>query len=148
MEQTELQTSLRKRINGTVIVLALVILVQGYSRTLLDYRYVLSSSIPLILGFAVVPLIGAAILSTRFVRPGAILLLGVLWAEICLTVAARFDGPMIYMGKEPSVLWRILYECAFGVALILESAASWYVIRLMREIHKKSPSRPSPPPGQ
>jgi len=137
MEQTELQTSLRKTINGIVVVHALVVLVQGYSRTVLDYRYVLSSSIPIVLGFAVVPLIAAAILSTKFVRQGAIILLGVLWAEICLTIASRFNGPMIYMGKEPSFLWRILFEGAFGLALILEAAGSWYVIRLMRELHKK-----------
>jgi hypothetical protein len=98
---------------------------------------VLSDYVPILLIFCLAHLVAAFFLFTQSARQGAILLLGIIPAELIYTLYMRFTAPVPFTVQEPAFLWKIIYEGSFGIALVLEVIVSWITFRFLQEIHKQ-----------
>jgi hypothetical protein len=108
-----------------------------YAHQKTDLLYDISSQLPYIFLFCLVPIIFGFILLTRYVRQGAIVLLGILPAALVNNIASRFTGLPPFVMQEPALIWKVLYEGAFGLILVSEVVGSWLTFKLLQEIHKK-----------
>ncbi|MCX6122974.1 MAG: hypothetical protein NTX44_15285 [Ignavibacteriales bacterium] len=107
----------------------------NYAHGKIDLLYVLTDYMPIFLILCLAPLAAVLFLSTPSARQGAVVLLGILPAELIYNIYTRFSAPVPYSVEEPALLWKILYESSFGIVLVLEVIAFWLTFRLLQEIH-------------
>jgi hypothetical protein len=138
MVQTEKTQQLAKQGLTLISVHTATYVLCHYTHGKLDVLYSLTEYTPILLIFCFAPLAAALFLSTQSARQGAVILLGVLPAELIYNIYSRFTALPSYSIEQPSLLWKILYEGAFGITLVLEVIAFWVTLKLLREIHKQS----------
>jgi hypothetical protein len=99
--------------------------------------YLLTGNIPILLIFCFVPLAAVLFLSTQSARQGAVVLLGILPAELICNIVIRFTVSAPFSVQKSAIIWKIIYEGSFGIVLVLEVIAIWLTFKLLREIHKQ-----------
>ncbi len=137
MIQTERIRLLAKQVMYLVSAHTAIYVLNYYAHGKIDLLYALSDYVPILLTFCIVPLAAALFLFTPSARQGAIVLLGILPAELIYNVYTRFIASAPFSVLEPALIWRILYEGAFGIVLVLEVITFWLTFNLLREIHKQ-----------
>jgi hypothetical protein len=100
---------------------------------------------PILLIFCFTPLAAVLFLSSQSARQGAIVLLGILPAELIYNIITRFTASALSGVQEPALIWKILYEGSFGIVLVLEVIVFWLTFELLREIHKQLDVLPKNP---
>jgi hypothetical protein len=146
MVLTESIRSLAKQVTFVISVHTAMLVINSYARENIDLIYSLTPYMPILFLFCLAPLIAVLFLSTQAARQGAIVLLGILPAELIYNIVARFMALPPMTQQEPTIIWKILYEGSFGLTLVLEVIAFWLTLKLLREIHRQmnSPTEDSP----
>lgn len=137
MVLTEKIRSLGKQMALIILTHTLLLLVYTYAHAKIDLFYLMSLYYPSLALLLLAPIIAAFFLSNRFVRQGAVALLGILPAEIISNIVTRFYTPSLIVGWKFSSVWRIVYEGSFGIVLILEVIGFWLSLKILREIYKQ-----------
>jgi hypothetical protein len=137
MVMTEKIRSLTKQIMVVISAHTILFMVFSYAHEKIDLLYEIKVYMPILAIFCLLPLILVFILSTKYARQGAILLLGILPAAIIYNIVNRFTALPFYTNLEPALIWKILYEGAFGLVLVLEVIGCWLTLRSLQEIHKQ-----------
>jgi hypothetical protein len=127
--------SLAKYILYLISAHTVLLYVYGYAHEKIDMYYQLGAFTPLLLLFCLAPLLAAFLLTTQSVRQGAILLLGILPAELIYHIVARFSGMPPLARQDPSFVWKILYEGSFGLLLALEVIGFWMTLKVLKDVH-------------
>ena len=139
--QTEPIRSLAKQILYLISAHTVFLYFYGYAHERIDMYYQLSLFTPQLLLFCLAPLLAAFLLSTQSARQGAVLLLGILPAELIYHIVARFTGMPPLARQDPALIWKILYEASFGLVLALEVIGFWMALKVIKEIHIQIGSR-------
>ena len=137
MVQTEKTLSLAKQTLYLVSAHTAIFVFLNYCHGKIDQLFFLMSHTPIILIFCLAPLAAVLFLSTQSARQGAVILLGILPAELIYNVYVRFTASKPFNVLEPALVWKILYEGSFGAVLVLEVISFWVTFKLLREIHKQ-----------
>jgi len=137
MMQTEKTSLLAKRVIYLVSVHTAIYVLYNYVHGKIDMLYSLTDYTPVLLIFCFAPLAAALFLSTQSARQGAVVLLGILPAELIYNVYTRFTASNPFSIQEPELVWKIVYEGSFGIVLILEVITFWLALKLLMEIHKQ-----------
>ena len=137
MVQTEKTRTLAKQITYLISAHTAIFVLYNYAHGKIDQLYLLTEYMPILLIFCLVPLVAVLFLSTQSARQGAVVLLGMLPAELIYNIFTRFTAPAPYNILEPALIWKILYEGSFGIVLVLEVIAFWLTFKLLQEIHKQ-----------
>jgi hypothetical protein len=138
MEQVEPNKSLVKQMVYIISVHTVLLVVYNYTHERIDMYFSFQTYYLILLLLCAVPVITVLMLSTRVARQGAIMLLGILPAEMIYIVYSRFSALPPLARQEPSLVWKILYEGSFGSILLLEAIAFWLSLRLLQEMHKQT----------
>ena len=136
MIQTEKIQSLAKQAIYLVSAHTTMFILYYYAHGKVDMLYFLMDDMPIMLLFCIVPLAAVLFLTTQSARQGAVVLLGILPAELIYNIVKRFTGSALFSVQGPAFLWKILYEGSFGIVLVLEVIAFWLTFKLLREIHR------------
>jgi hypothetical protein len=121
-----------------------------YAHGKIDMLYTLGEYTPILLILCFAPFAAVVFLSTESARQGAVVLLGILPAELIYNIYTRFTDLVPSNVQEPTFIWKILYEGSFGIMLVLEVIAFWLTFKLLQLIHKQlsvsseSPSQAGP----
>jgi hypothetical protein len=137
MIQTERIRLLAKQATYLVSVHTAIYILYNYAHGKIDMLYLLGEYMPILLIFCFTPLAAVLFLSTRSARQGAIVLLGILPAELIYNIITRFTASALSGVQEPALIWKILFEGSFGIVLVLEVIVFWLTFKLLREIHKQ-----------
>jgi hypothetical protein len=137
MVQTEKTRLLAKQVTYLVSAHTAIFVLYYYAHGKLDQLFVLTEYTPILLIFCLVPLAAALFLSLPSARQGAVILLGILPAQLIYNILTRFTASLPYSVQEPALIWKVLYEGSFGIVLVLEVIASWLTFKLLQEIHKQ-----------
>jgi hypothetical protein len=137
MIQTEKTRLLAKQAMYLVSAHTAIYILYHYAHGKLDQLYVLTEYTPILLIFCLVPLSAVLFLFTQSARQGAVVLLGILPAELVYNIITRFTASKPYNVLKPAFIWRILYEGSFGIMLVLEVITFWLTFKLLKEIHKQ-----------
>jgi hypothetical protein len=140
MVQTEKTRSLAKQALYWISAHTAFFVLYYYAHGKLDLLYSLTENTPLFIIICFAPLAASLFLSTPSARPGAVILLGLMPAELIYNILARFTPSMVYNILEPSLLWKIIYEGSFGLVLVIEAITTWLAYKFLREIYKQSNS--------
>ncbi len=124
-----------------VVAHAFSLLVCSLAHERLDFLYSISLYFPLLAPLILGPIIIGFFLPTRFVRQASIALIGILPAEAVYLISDHFGTPPRIVQIEYSAMWKIIYEGAFGVTLMLEAIGFWLAIKILLELHKQLPPR-------
>jgi len=116
-----------------------------YAHGKLDMLFDLTTQTPILLIFCFAPLAAVLFLSTSSARQGAVVLLGVLPAELIYNIVTRFTASTSFSALVPSAFWNIMYEGSFGLVLVIEVVASWMTFKVLQEIHKQLNTPPENP---
>jgi hypothetical protein len=137
MVQTEKTQLLAKQIMYLVTAHTAIFVLYNYVHGKIDLLYLLTNYTPILLIFCLAPFAGVLFLFTPSARQGAVVLLGILPAELIYNIYTRFTASAPYRVQEPAFIWKILYEGSFGIVMVLEVIAFWLTFKLLREIHKQ-----------
>jgi hypothetical protein len=137
MIQTEKIRLLAKQATYLVSVHTAIYILYNYAHGKIDMLYLLGEYMPILLIFCFTPLAAVLFLSSQSARQGAIVLLGILPAELIYNIVTRFTASAPLSIWQPALIWKILYEGSFGIVLVLEVIAFWLTFKLLREIHKQ-----------
>jgi hypothetical protein len=137
MVQTEKTRLLAKQSLYLISAHTAIYVLYHYTHGKIDVLYTLTQYTPIVLIFCFAPFAAVLFLSTQSARQGAVVLLGVLPAELIYNIYTRFTALPEYSIEQPSLLWKVLYEGSFGITLVLEVIAFWVTFKLLREIHKQ-----------
>ncbi len=137
MIRSEKMHSLAKKVTTLVVIHAAVYIMYAYCHGKIDDLYLFTEYLPITFIFCLAPLATAFFLSTDSARSGAVLLLGILPAELFFNISSRFAAQPPYAFQEPALIWRILYEGSYGGILVLEVIAFWLTLKLLLEIHQR-----------
>ncbi len=145
MVLTENIRVLAKRTMFVISAHTVLLVVCCYIHEKIDLFYAITAFTPLLLLLCLIPLVAAFFLSTKSARQAAIVLLGVLPAELIYNIITRFTALPPITGYKPAFIWKILYEGSYGLVLVLEVIGSWLTLKLLQEIHKQinSPTKSS-----
>ena len=135
MVLTESIRSLAKQAMFVISAHTALLIINSYAHEKIDLIYALTPYMPLLLFLCVAPLVVVFVLSTQFARQGAVVLLGILPAVLIYNLVTRFMALPPMTQQEPSLIWKILYEGSFGLALVSEVIAFWLTFKLLQEIH-------------
>ena len=137
MMLTEEIQSLTRKTMSVVSLHGIMLIVFSIAHEEIDLMYQVSAYLFLLILLVTLPIVIVFLLSTRYARQGAIVLLGILMAELASNIFTRFSVlPMVVMEK-PKLIWRIIYEGSFGLVLILEVIGCWLAIKVLQEVHKQ-----------
>jgi hypothetical protein len=136
MEQTEKTNLFAKQVLYLISAHSIIYLLYHYAHGKIDVLYALTESMPVFFILCCVPLMSVIFLFMRMARQGAIILLGILPAELIYNIYTRFTSLEPMYPQKPAVIWKMLFEGSFGMVLILEVVAFWITVNLLREIHK------------
>jgi hypothetical protein len=136
MAQTEKTTLLAKQALTLISAHSVLYLLYHYAHGKVDMLYALTESMPLLLILCCAPLAAVALLSTRMARQGAVMLLGILPAELLYNLYTRFTPLELTNLQKPALIWKILFEGSFGTVLVLEVVAFWITVNVWREVQK------------
>ena len=145
MVQTEKTRFLAKQVLYIISAHTAFYVLYNYAHGKIDLFYALRENTPILLTFCFIPFAAVLFLSTQSIRQGAIVLLGVLPAELICNIYTRFTASTSYSIQEPALIWKILYEGSFGIVLVLDVIAFWLTFKLLREIHKQLDVLPKNP---
>jgi uncharacterized membrane protein len=137
MIQTKKTRLLAKQATYLITAHTAIYVLYNYAHGMIDELYHLTDYMPIFLIFCIAPLAAVLFLSTPSARQGAVVLLGVLPAELIFNIYTRFMGLAPFTIQEPSLIWKILYEGSFGIMLVLEVIVFWLTFKFLREIHKQ-----------
>jgi hypothetical protein len=140
MGQTENTRLLAKQATYLISAHTAIFFLYHYAHEKIDLLYVLTDYLPILFILCLAPLAAVLFLSTPAARQGAVVLLGILPAELIYNIITRFTALAPYSVQQPALIWKILYEGSFGIMLILEVITSWITLKLLREIHKQMSS--------
>ena len=129
--------SMAKKISTIVVAHAAIYILYTYCHGKIDELFLLTEYLPISFIFCLAPLATAFFLSTDSARYGAVLLLGILPAELFFNVSSRFSAQPPFTIQEPALIWRILYEGSYGGILVLEVLAFWLTLKLLQELHQQ-----------
>jgi uncharacterized integral membrane protein len=135
--QTEKTQLLAKQITYLISVHTVILVLYNYTHGKIDLLFALMDYTPILLIFCLAPLAGALFLFTQSARQGAIVLLGILPAELIYNIYTRFTASAPYNILEPVLIWKILYEGSFGIVMVLEVIAFCLTFKMLQEIHKQ-----------
>jgi len=136
MEQTEKTNLFAKQVLYLISAHSIIYLLYHYAHGKIDVLYALTESMPVLFILCCVPLVAVIFLFMQTARQGAIILLGILPAELIYNIYTRFTSLEPMNPQKPAFIWKMLFEGSFGMALILEVVAFWITVKLLREIHK------------
>ena len=136
MVQTEKTGLLSKQALYLISAHSIIYLLYHYAHGKIDILYALTASMPILFILCCVPLVAVIFLFMQMARQGAIILLGILPAELIYNIYTRFTSLEPMNPQKPAFIWKMLFEGSFGVVLILEVVAFWITVNLLREIHK------------
>jgi hypothetical protein len=134
---TDSLRSQAKQILYTITAHTVLLILYNYAYEKIDLTHAFTAYLPIIILFCLAPLAAAFFLSTQSAHQGAVIVLGVLPAELIFNILTRFTAPPPFTPQEPAFLWKILYEGSFGFVLILEVAGFWLTFKFLREIHRQ-----------
>ncbi len=117
-----------------------LLVINAYAHQRIDVFFSIIPYFSLLVFFCLGPLAVTMLLSTRFTRQAAVVLLGALPAILVYNIVARFTALPMFYYQEPSLSWKIIYEGSYGLILILEVISVWLTFKLLQEIHKKMDS--------
>ncbi|MGD1044854.1 MAG: hypothetical protein ABR936_05945 [Bacteroidota bacterium] len=137
MVQTEKTRLLAKQATYLISTHTAIFVLYNYAHGKIDLFYVLTEYTPILLIFCFAPLAAVLFLFTQSARQGAVVVLGILPAELIYNIYTRFTALAPFRVQEPALIWKILYEGSFGIVLVLEVIAFWVTLKLLREIHKQ-----------
>jgi hypothetical protein len=137
MVQTEKTRVLAQQIIYLVSAHTAIFVLYNYAHAKIDQLYLLTEYTPILLIFCLAPLAASLFLFMQSARQGAVVLLGMLPAELIYNIVTRFTPIVPYSVQEPALIWKILYEGSFGIVLVLEVITVWLTFKLLREIHKQ-----------
>ena len=138
MVQTESIRSLAKQTTYVVSAYTVLLVFSSYAHEKADLFYALTAYTPILLLFCLSPLVAVFFLSTQSARQGAVVLLGIMPAELIYNLISKFKlSPPSIMQASASLIWKILYQGSFGLALVLDVIGCWLTIKLLREIHRQ-----------
>jgi hypothetical protein len=146
MVLTESIRSLAKQAMFVILAHTALLLINSYAHGKIDLIYSMTPYMSLFLFFCLAPLVVVFFLQTQYARQGAIVLLGILLAELIYNIFTRITALPPLSHQEPSLIWQILFEGSFGLVLILEVISFWLTIKLLQEIHRQTgtPTENSP----
>jgi hypothetical protein len=145
MVHTEKTRLIAKQATYIITAHTAIYILYNYTHGKLDELFFMTEYMPIIIIFCLAPLAVVLFLSTPSARQGAVILLGILPAELIYNIYARFTALPSFSVNEPALIWKILYEGSFGVLLVLEVAAFWLTLTLLREIYKQMEAPPTNP---
>jgi hypothetical protein len=137
MVQTEKTRFLAKQVLYIISAHTAFYVLYNYAHGKIDLFYTLREYTPILLILCFTPFAAVLFLSTQSARQGAVVLLGVLPAELIYNIYTRFTSIAPLRVQPPSVIWKILYEGSFGIILVLEVIAFWLTFKLLQVIHKQ-----------
>jgi hypothetical protein len=137
MVQTEKTRLLVKQALYIISAHTAIYILYNYAHGKIDLFYALGEYTPILLIFCFIPFAAVLFLSTQSARQGAVVLLGILPAELIYNIYTRFIAFAPFGVQKPALIWKILYEGSFGILLVLEVIAFWVTFKLLREIHKQ-----------
>ena len=137
MVQTEKTRLLAKQTTYLISAHTAIFVLYYYAHGKIDLLFALTDYTPILLIFCLVPLVAVLFFSTQSVRQWAIVLLGVLPAELICNIYLRFTTSASYNVLAPALIWKILYEGSFGIVLVLEVIAFYLTFKMLQEIHKQ-----------
>ena len=137
MMQTEKTRAIAKQAAYLITAHTAIYILYNYTHGKIDELYLLTDYMPIFLIFCLVPLASVLFLSTQSARQGAVILLGVLPAELVYNIYTRFAALPPFTIQEPPLIWKICYEGSFGVMLVLEVITFWLTFKFLQEIHKQ-----------
>ena len=137
MIQTEKTRALAKQAMYLVSAHTAIFVLYNYTHGKIDQLYLWTEYTPILLIFCFAPLAAVLFLSTQSARQGAVVLLGILPAELIYKIFTRFTATAPFNILEPALFWKILYEGSFGIVLVLEVITFWVTFKLLKEIHKQ-----------
>jgi hypothetical protein len=134
---TDKISALAKQTMYVIIAHTVVFAVYCYAHGEIDLLYTTSSFLPILLFFGLGPLVAVFFLPKQSARQWAIILIGILMAELCYNIYSRFTAlsPLAY--HKPELIWEIIYETSFGIMLVLEATGFWLTMKVLQEIHKQ-----------
>jgi hypothetical protein len=148
MEQTEKTRQLAKQALYLISAHTAIYVLCNYAHGKIDIIYALEEYAPVMLIFCFAPFAAVFFLSTESARQGAVVLLGILPAELIYNIYTRFTALAPESVQNPAFIWKVIYEGSFGVILVLEVIAFWLTFKLLRIIHKQlSLQSETPPPS-
>lgn len=116
---------------------AILLIVYSLAHEKLDLMYTMSAYTPILLLFALGPLVAVFFFSTQSARQAAVAMLGILPAELLYNIVTRFSGRHSVFKEGPILIWKIIYEGSFGLILILEVIGFFLTLKILLEIHKQ-----------
>ncbi len=137
MAPTERMKSLARLTSIAVSTHAILLVVYSYANQQIDLLFEMRMRIPYLLIFCLCPIIIIFILQSKYVRQGAVILLGILPAALINNIINRFTGVPPFVINEPPIIWKVVFEAAFGLVLISEVVGSWLTFKLLQEIHNQ-----------
>jgi hypothetical protein len=137
MIHTEKTQLLAKQVMYLVSAHTAIFVLYNYVHGKIDLLYLLMEYPPILFIFCFAPVAGALFLFTQSARQGAVVVLGILPAELIYNIYTRFTALTPYSIQEPALIWKILYQGSFGIVMMLEVIAFWLTFKLLREIHKQ-----------
>jgi hypothetical protein len=137
MLHTEKTRLLAKQATYLVSAHTAIFVLYYYAHGKLDLLYSLTDYTPILLIFCLAPLAAVLFLSSPLAQQSAVVLFGLLPAELIYNILTRFTASLPYSIQEPALIWKILYEGSFGIVLVIEVITSWLIFKLLREIHKQ-----------
>jgi hypothetical protein len=137
MVQTEKTHLLTKQALYLISAHTAIYVLYNYTHGKIDMFYAFGEYTPILLILCFAPLAAVLFLSTESARQGAVVLLGILPAELIYNIYTRFFDFTPMSVQKPALIWKILYEGSFGIILVLEVIAFWVTFKLLREIHKQ-----------
>ena len=137
MVQTEKTRLLAKQALYVVSAHTAIYILYNYAHGKIDLFYALRENTPILLTFCFIPFAAVLFLSTQSARQGAVVLLGILPAELIYNIYTRFTAHAPLNIQPPSLIWKILYEGSFGIILVLEVITFWLTFKMLLIIHKQ-----------
>jgi len=106
-----------------------------YAHGQVDIRYSIDSFRAIMILFLFGPLIMVFFLTKESARQWAIVLIGLLMAELVYNIYTKFSSSSPLTIMEPDLIWQVLYEASFGIVLVLEVIGVYLTIKILKEIH-------------
>jgi hypothetical protein len=130
---------MKRRWLVTVITLHTGLLVgNNYLHQKIDLLFGVTEFLPVLILFALLPLVGIGLLFGTTIRQGLVLLLGSLPAELFYHIYTRFSSLPPITRQDPALIWKILYEGSFGLILVCEVVAFWTALQFLKEVNMQS----------
>ena len=137
MIQTDKTRRLAKQAISVVTAHTALYVLFTYTHGKIDELFLMTDYMPVFLILCFAPMAAVIFLSTESARQGAVILLGILPAELMYNIYTRFTASTPFNIQEPAPIWKILYEGSFGGILVLEVVAFWLTLKALQEVHKQ-----------